>query len=135
MTQASQDNVGMNKPNFPVELRDAVIEYIDDRSAYRQHIRELTIEVEELECDNELLNNRLEVVNDRLERALVELRTAWNEENNAYVEELEESLRIARKVKDAACWANDALHKKNRELSRQLAGARAAKTKLKKRLT
>ena len=146
MTQTPQD-VGMSKPNFPVELRDAVIQYMDDRASYRKHIKELTEHAKEMKTRAETLVIRNNSLEERLDTA--ELRIAWNANVEAYVEnlqdrsrrmaernkEVEESLRVARITQDAACSTIDALHKKIRELSRQLAGARAAKTKLKKRLT
>ena len=100
--------------HFPAELKDAVVQYIDDRAAYIKHIRELTSEVEELEWSNGVLEDRLELAENHLELA-------------------EESLRVARSIQDATYRVNETLHKKIRELSRQLAGTRAAKTKLKKR--
>ena len=115
MAQRTQTFVGNNKTNWPAELTNAVVEFVDDRASDKKHVQSLQQHAARMESCCETLEALVEEMRERRM-------------------DLEESLRIERIVKEAAMQANEHLHKKVRELSRQLAGSRAAKTKLKKRL-
>ena len=110
MTQ-SIAQIGNSKPNWPEELSSEVMSFLDDRGkilellkAKNSHIASLQDYTKALE---ESLRQREENYRGSIHNMNITIGEAWAE--------------------------NEALHKQVSKLSRQLAGSRAAKTRLKKK--